>query len=100
VQPGDRNREPDQHDAGRGDDRAGEVARTGTGVHDVFDMHQAVDGGEHPEEERDRGPQRGSKPGEAVDRPGPKHERDRHGERVLADADARLAVKEPVVERV
>jgi hypothetical protein len=100
VQPRDRDRQSDEHDPGRGDQRAGEVARTSTLVRDVLDVHQTVDGGERPEEERDRRAQRGPQRGEDVDRPGPEHERERGGERVLIDAHPRLAVKERVVERV
>ena len=38
--------------------------------------------------------------GEGVDRAEPEHERQRRGERVLAEADARLAMEERVVERM
>jgi hypothetical protein len=66
----------------------------------VFEVQQAVDGCERPEEERDRGAQRRPQRGKDVDCPGPEHERERGGKRVLPDVHARLAVKERVVERV
>lgn len=53
-----------------------------------------------PEEQGEGRAHRGACPREGVDGSQPEDECERGGERVLAEADARLAVQEGVVERV
>ena len=66
----------------------------------MLDVQHAVDGRERPEEQRDRRAHPRARVGERVDRAEAEDERERRGEHVLAEADARLAVEERVVERV
>jgi hypothetical protein len=100
VQPRDRDRQPDEHDARRRGENAGEIARRSSRARDVLDVQHAVDGRERPEEQGEGRAQPRTQPGEGVDGGEPEHERDRRGERVLTEADAGLAMEEGVVERV
>src|SRR6185312_6708319 len=100
VRERDPYRERDERDtAERGED-AGEVAPVDAVRAQVRDVEHAVDTGEDAEAEAERRPQAGPERGEGEDPGDGRDQRDRPGERVLAQAEARAAVYERVVEGV
>jgi hypothetical protein len=92
MQPRDRDRQPDQDDARRRAEHAGDVARGSALSGNVHNVHRAVDDRERSEEQGERRPHRRAPVRERVDGADSQEERKCGGERVLAEADARLAV--------
>jgi hypothetical protein len=100
MRPWDPDREPDQRDAARGGEDAGQVASLHAVRAQVRDVEHPVDERERAEAERERRAQPGPQPREGEDACDRGEQGQRAGERVLAEAEARSAVDERVVQSV
>jgi hypothetical protein len=96
----DRDRQPDERGAGKRGQHARHVAG-GEGVRpDVADVHRAVGETDRPERHGAERPQTGTQRREGGDRCEAGDQRYECRERVLAEADAGLAMQHGVVDRV